>query len=54
MYCYKLDNAFDLFHLHVSDEPSKSPSTILPEKQVLELVVDTLQRCLLALNFICH
>ncbi|CAL5187339.1 unnamed protein product [Lathyrus oleraceus] len=29
---------------NTNDQPSKSPSTILPEKQVLELVVDTLQR----------
>ncbi|KAL5061406.1 hypothetical protein RYX36_023143 [Vicia faba] len=29
---------------NVNDQPSKPPSTILPEKQVLELVVDTLQR----------
>ncbi|CAI8606636.1 unnamed protein product [Vicia faba] len=34
----------DIRKKNVNDQPSKPPSTILPEKQVLELVVDTLQR----------
>jgi hypothetical protein len=31
----------NLIPLHVSDQPS---TTLLPEKQILELVLDTLQR----------